>query len=104
MTSSVPTRTIHVNNQGDVKIEWDPRNRDKITGFYAQSNALDNTTAVLPVSFPAQNVFPTKIFGSTWVHTFSPTTVNEARIGFTRVRWDQGVPNRPQRSIWTYRQ
>ena len=89
------TRTSRLNNQGDVKIEWDPRAADKITGFYAQSTAKDASTAVLPVSFPAQNVFPSKIFGSTWVHTFSPSVVNEARIGFTRVRWDSGVPTDP---------
>ncbi len=89
------TRSFRVNNQGDVKIEWDPRNADKITGFYGQSNAFDGNVAVLPVSFPSQNVFPSKIFGSTWVHTFSPEVVNEARIGFTRVRWDQGIPTDP---------
>ena len=89
------TRSFRVNNQGDVKIEWDPRVADKITGFYAQSNAFDGSTAIVPVSFPAQNVFPTKIFGSTWVHTFSPSIVNEARLGFTRVRWDAGVPTDP---------
>ncbi len=86
------TRTFRVNNQGDVKIEWDPRVADKITGFYSQSNAFDGSISVLPTTFPAQNVFPSKIFGSTWVHTFSPSIVNEARLGFTRVRWDAGVP------------
>ncbi len=89
------TRNFIVNNQGDVKIEWDPRNQDKITGFYAQSRAYDGTVAVLALSFPSQNVFPSKIFGTTWVHTFSPTIVNEVRAGFLRVRWDQGVPTDP---------
>ncbi len=89
------TRSARVNNQGDVKIEWDPRSADKITGFYAQSNAFDSNSAVLPVFFPAQNVYPSKIFGSTWVHTFSPSVVNEARIGFTRVRWDNSIPTDP---------
>ncbi len=90
-----PTRSFRANNQGDVKIEWDPRAADKITGFYAQSDAYDGSTALLPISFPSQNTFPSKIFGSTWVHTLSPALVNEARIGFTRVRWDQGVPTDP---------
>jgi hypothetical protein len=89
------TRSFHVNNQGDVKIEWDPRTQDKITGFYSQATGSDASTAVLPVTFPSENVFPTKLFGATWVHTFSPTIVNEARIGFLRVRWDQGVPTDP---------
>ncbi|MGI4756171.1 MAG: carboxypeptidase regulatory-like domain-containing protein [Janthinobacterium lividum] len=89
------TRNFIVNNQGDLKIEWDPRNNDKVTGFYAQSRAYDGSVAVLPISFPSQNVFPTKMFGTTWVHTFSPTVVNEARAGFLRVRWDQGIPTDP---------
>jgi hypothetical protein len=90
-----PQRSFKVNNQGDIKIEWDPRAADKITGFYSQSDAFDGSQTVLAISFPAQNVFPTKLFGATWVHIFSPAIVNEARIGFTRVRWDQGVPTDP---------
>ena len=90
-----PTRTFLASNQGDVKIEWDPRAQDKITSFYAQSDAFDGNVAVLALSFPSQNSFPTKMFGTSWVHTFSPTVVNEARVGFLRVRWDQGVPTDP---------
>ena len=86
---------LSVNNQGDVKIEWDPRQADKITGFYSQSDAYDGNVAVLALSFPAQNVFPTKLGGSTWVHVFSPSIVNSARVGFTRVVWKQGVPTDP---------
>ncbi len=89
------TGNARVNNQGDVKIEWDPRSADKITGFYAQSTAYDINIAVLPITFPSQNRYPTKIFGTTWVHTFSPSIVNEARAGFTRVRWDNSVPTDP---------
>ncbi len=89
------TRKFTTNNQGDVKIEWDPRTTDKITGFYSQSNPADGNVAVLAISFPSQNVFPTKLFGATWVHTLSPEIVNEARVGFTRVRWDTGIPTDP---------
>lgn len=89
------TRSYLGNNQGDVKIEWDPRGNDKITAFYAQSDAFDGTVAVLPISFPPQNVYPTKMFGTNWVHTFSPSVVNEARVGFLRVRWDNNVPTDP---------
>ena len=35
-----PSRSFIVNNQGDVKIEWDPRQADKITGFYSQSQCV----------------------------------------------------------------
>ncbi len=90
-----PTRTFRVNNQGDLKIEWDPRSADKITAFYAQSTANDGNTAILPIFFPSASSFPTKLGGGTWVRTFSSSIVNEARVGFTRVRWDQGVPTDP---------
>ncbi len=90
-----PNRSFVVNNQGDFKIEWDPRDADKITAFYGQSDAFDGQTAVLAISFPPQNVYPTKLGGGMWVHVFSPNVVNAARIGFTRVRWDNSVPTDP---------
>lgn len=89
------TRNFIARNQGDIKIEWDPRASDKVTAFYAHSDAYDGSVAVLALSFPSQNSFPTKMFGTNWVHTFSPSVVNEARAGFLRVRWDQGVPTDP---------
>jgi hypothetical protein len=83
------------NNQEDVKIDWTPGNVNKINGFYAQSTARDGSSALIPVFFPSQNVYPTKVFGLSWVRTFSPTIVNEARFGFTRVRWDNSIPTDP---------
>jgi Carboxypeptidase regulatory-like domain len=89
------TRSFIVNNQFDVKTEWNPRNSDKVTAFYAQSRAYDGSTAVVAISFPSFSIYPTKLGGGTWVHTFSPSIVNEARVGFTRIRWNQGVPTDP---------
>src|SRR5579863_3274856 len=83
------------NNQEDVKVDWTPGNVNKISGFYAQSTARDGSTALMPVFFPSQNVYPTKVIGASWVHTFSSTIVNEARFGFTRVRWDNSIPTDP---------
>ncbi|MGI4827245.1 MAG: carboxypeptidase regulatory-like domain-containing protein [Janthinobacterium lividum] len=86
------SRNYHANNQGDIKIEYDLRNSDKITGFYSMSTAYDGTTSILPVSFPGVNLFPTRLGGANWVHIFSPTVVNSVHIGFTRVNWSQGLP------------
>jgi len=83
------------NNQGDVKIDYNLSNSDKLNGFYSQGTGKDFTSAVIPVFFPAHNRYPTKITGLSWVHTFSPTIVNEVRFGFTRVRWLNGVPSDP---------
>ena len=90
-----PTRSYHANNQGDIKVEFDPRSSDKITGFYSMSTAYDGSTAVLAISFPGLNLFPTWIIGTNWVHTFSPSLVNSARVGFTRTKWSEGLPQDP---------
>jgi hypothetical protein len=80
------------NNQGDAKIEYDLHASDKITGFYSLSHAYDGSVAVLAISFPGVNLYPTWLTGANWVHTFSPNLVNSARIGFTRTDWNQGFP------------
>jgi hypothetical protein len=90
-----PQSSFVKNNQEDFKVDWTPSAGDKINGFYAQGTGSDFTTAILPVSFPSHSTYPTKIFGASWVHSFSPAIVNEGRIGFTRVRWNNGVPNDP---------
>jgi hypothetical protein len=83
------------NNQEDFKVDWTPGNVNVINGFYSQGTGSDFTTALIPVFFPARNSYPTKIAGASWVHTFSPALINEARFGFTRVRWNNGVPTDP---------
>ena len=90
-----PSRKYAANNQGDINIEYDPRARDKISGFYSMSTAYDGSTAVLPVFFPGIDLFPTWLMGANWVRTFSPSLVNSARIGFTRTKWDEGLPQDP---------
>ena len=35
-----PSRSFKANNQGDIKIEYDPRPADKITGFYSMGTGL----------------------------------------------------------------
>src|ERR1700733_7340869 len=89
------TRTYTANNQGDAKIEYDPRTADKITGFYGMSSAYDGSTAVLAISFPPLNQYPTKLGGVTWTHIFSPSIINSARVGFTRIIWRASNPTDP---------
>lgn len=90
-----PQRSYVHNNQEDFKVDWTPTSRDRLSGFYSQGTGSDFTTAIIPVFFPALNSYPSKIAGFTSVHSFSPTLVNEFRAGFTRVRWNNGVPSDP---------
>ena len=96
-----PTNSYKVNNQGDIKLEYDLSARDKITGFYAMSTASDGKTTVLPISFPGVNLYPTWLLGTNWVHTFSPNVVNSAKVGFTRTKWAGGVPIDPTGAFGT---
>lgn len=96
-----PTRNYKANNQGDIKVEYDPRGSDKITGFYTMSTAYDGQTALLDITFPSVNIYPTKIMGTNWVHTFSPSLINSARVGFTRTIWNQGFPTDPSGQFGT---
>lgn len=88
-------RTFAANNQGDMKIEYAMSAKDRFSGFFSLSTAYDGQRVVLPISFPSQNLFPTKLFGVNWVHTFSSRIVNSARAGLTRVTWHQGTPTDP---------
>ncbi|HTW60328.1 MAG TPA: carboxypeptidase regulatory-like domain-containing protein [Terracidiphilus sp.] len=87
-----PNPSYKGNNQGDAKIEYDMRANDKLTGFYSISHAYDGSVPVLAIEFPGVNLYPTWLTGATWTHTFSPTLLNSARIGFTRTDWNQGFP------------
>jgi hypothetical protein len=75
-----PARHYDANNQGDIKIEYDLRAADKVTGFYSMSTAYDGQDALLAITFPGFDLYPTKLFGVNWVHTFSPALLNSARI------------------------
>lgn len=83
------TRNYKANNQGDIKIDYAMSSRDKLSGFYAMSTAYDGNTPVLPISFSGPNLYPTKLGGANWVHTFTPALMNSLRIGFTRTEWAQ---------------
>ena len=84
------------NDQGDVKIDYTAGPRDTIMGRYSQSDAGDSQTqAPLLITFPVSNSYPFKGVALNWIHTFSPSIVNEARAGFSRIRWIQGAPQDP---------
>lgn len=90
-----PQSSFVSNNQEDFKVDFTPGSIGRFSGFYSQGTGSDFTSAIVPVFFPAHNTYPTKIGGASFVHAFSPYLVNEFRFGFTRVRWNNGVPSDP---------
>ena len=63
------------------------------------STAYDGQTALLAISFPGVNLYPSKVMGVNWVHIFSPSIVNSARIGFTRTVWNRACRKIPLDSL-----
>ncbi len=93
--------TFVSNNQEDFKVDFTPGNTNQINGFYSQGKSGDFTSSIIPITFPAHSNYPTKIAGASWVHTFSPSIINQFRLGFTRVRWNNGVPSDPSGAFGT---
>ncbi|WP_049780915.1 TonB-dependent receptor [Terriglobus saanensis] len=89
---SGPSKSEIHNNQFDVKVDYTPNTRDRISARYLQGTAGDSSTNPLTISFPGTNVYPDKGIAINYVHTFSPALINEFRGGFTRVRFQQGEP------------
>jgi hypothetical protein len=85
-----------VNNQGDIRVDYKASSRDAIMGRYSYGDAYDfYPHTVAPVFFSSNNDYPFQSFVSNWVHTLSPSMVNEFRAGYTRSVFDQGVPLDP---------
>jgi len=70
------------NYQGDLKIDWQPSDKDHVMGRYTQmythliqSNGTDVLTPNLERQYPLTNVV------GDYVRTFTPTLINDLRIG-----------------------
>jgi hypothetical protein len=83
------------NNQGDLKIDYNLSNEDRIFGHYSQmhvenpqlySYSLIGNPA-LPADEPATN------FGLGWTHAFTPSILNDARAGYDVVIYRQSGEN-----------
>jgi hypothetical protein len=91
-----PTKTIRRNNQGDLRVDYAAGHKDALIFRYSDGDAYDITpAAVLPVIFPAANDYPFHSGVVNWVHTFSPSVVNQFRAGISRIAWNTGVSTDP---------
>jgi hypothetical protein len=91
-----PYKTYSRNDQGDVKIDWNLRSSDIISGRYSQGYAEDAQVQVpVAVEFPSASNYPDHLGTVTWTHTFSPETVNNARASYSRIQFNSGVTTDP---------
>ena len=82
------------NNQGDLKIDYLPSQRDHLFGRWSQMdlNQPTFTGCVFCNSGAAEGSDePVRNAVVDWTHTFTPSLLNEARIGFNAVRFDSSL-------------
>jgi hypothetical protein len=81
------------NKQGDVKGDFRLSDKDNVSARWSISEYESlGSRAALPVFLTSGNFAPTQSAVLTWTRTFSPTLINEARMGYTRVHIDEGLP------------
>ena len=85
-----PQRTIN-GDQGDVKIDWNITDKDRIFGRYSQSNITNPSTNNVPIFYNWFANYPTHNGVLDWTRTIIPTLVNDARVGVNYVFVNNGA-------------
>ena len=80
------------NDQADAKLDWRRGEKDYVFGRFTIERYRDGTTSVaIPTFLGGATDAPTTGGVLSWTRTISPTTINEARVGFTRVKIHNGT-------------
>ncbi len=88
-------RTENNANQGDIKLDWTPSEKDHFYGRYSQQDVENPTTETFV--FASNGItnfsYPLKNAVADWTRTFSPTLLNDFRIGVSHFPVFQGFSN-----------
>ena len=88
-------RTENNANQGDIKLDWTPSAKDHFYGRYSQQDVENPTTETFV--FASNGItnfsYPLKNAVADWTRTFSPTLLNDFRIGVSHFPVFQGFSN-----------
>ena len=100
-TGSLGNGNLFNGNEASFRLDYTPRSSDR---FYAQYNYFRSSDQFGPCDAactrgftnPAHSLFPGGQFS--WVHTFSPTILNEVRVGYQQntTLINVGIPGVPQ--------
>src|SRR5215471_14758858 len=81
------------NKQGDIKGDFRLSDKDNLSARWSVSDYQSvGSQAALPVFLTSGNFAPTQSAVLIWTRTISPSLINEARVGYTRVHIDEGLP------------
>ncbi len=88
-------RIINNADQGDIKIDWTPNDKDRVFGRYSQQSVRNPTTetfllasnGITDFNYPLKN----GVIG--WTRTIDPSLINDFRAGFSYFPVSQGFSN-----------
>ena len=75
------THTYTNSDQGDLKIDWNPTNKDHTFGRFTRALTVNPNTNSQALLYSAYNNFPLYNGVLDWTRTISPSIVNDARGG-----------------------
>ncbi len=78
-------------DQGDVKVDYNMTDKDRIFGRYSQSSITNPNTNNVPIFYDSFANYPTHNGVMDWTRTISPSIVNEARFGVNYVFVNNGA-------------
>jgi hypothetical protein len=78
-------------DQGDLKIDYNYSEKDRIFARYSESAFTNPTIRNYPLTYNAFANYPSHTGVADWTHTFSPTLVNELRFGVNYVFLNSGA-------------
>ncbi len=82
-------------DQGDVKIDWTPNDKDHVSGRYSQQSVRNPTTeafALAPNGF-TDFTYPLRNGVVDWTHSINSSMLNDLRLGFSYFPVNQGFTN-----------
>ena len=88
-------------DQGDVKIDWTPNDKDRVSGRYSQQSVRNPTTETFLLAnngFTDFN-YPLRNGVIDWTRSISPTLLNDLRLGFSYFPVSQGYTNPANKNL-----
>lgn len=82
VNNQVNTQHNYTNgDQGDIRVDWAPSDKDHIFGRYSQQYVTNPVTNSQPLLYNSYNRYPLYNGVADYVRTFSPTLINDFRVG-----------------------
>jgi len=87
--------TANSDDQGDLKIDWTPTDKDHVSGRYSQQSVRNPTTQTFLLASNGFTDFkyPMRNGVVDWTHTLSPSLLNDLRLGLSYFPVSQGYSN-----------